>query len=84
MKPGKPLTFATVEGVKMLLVIGYLSSYLVDGRKKLVFGLPGNPVSTLVTFYLFVVPTLRKLSGHANPHLTSVQAKVLQYHSFQF
>ena len=36
MKPGKPLTFATVD---------------VDGRRRLVFGLPGNPVSSLVTFY---------------------------------
>ncbi|MEZ4718904.1 MAG: molybdopterin-binding protein [Caldilineaceae bacterium] len=41
MKPGKPLTFATVD---------------VDGRRKLVFGLPGNPVSSLVTFYLMAVP----------------------------
>jgi molybdopterin molybdotransferase len=30
----------------------------------LFFGLPGNPVSSLVTFELFVRPTLRKLSGH--------------------
>ncbi|MFQ5798183.1 MAG: gephyrin-like molybdotransferase Glp [Bacteroidota bacterium] len=31
--------------------------------RKLVFGLPGNPVSALVTFYLFVVPALRKMMG---------------------
>jgi len=48
MKPGKPATFATVE---------------VNGRKKLIFGLPGNPVSGLVTFFLFCVPALRKLAG---------------------
>lgn len=30
---------------------------------KLVFGLPGNPVSTLVSFRLFVLPALRALSG---------------------
>lgn len=29
-----------------------------------VFGLPGNPVSTLVSFELFVRPTLRALAGH--------------------
>jgi molybdopterin molybdotransferase len=35
---------------------------------KLVFGLPGNPVSTMVTFELFVVPALDVLSGtHARP-----------------
>jgi len=31
----------------------------------LFFGLPGNPVSSLVTFELFVRPLLRRLAGHA-------------------
>jgi molybdopterin molybdotransferase len=31
------------------------------------FGLPGNPVSVMVTFYMFVQPALKKLSG-SNPH----------------
>lgn len=31
----------------------------------LVFALPGNPASALVTFYVFVLPALRKLSGCA-------------------
>ncbi|MEK8022836.1 MAG: molybdopterin molybdenumtransferase MoeA, partial [Candidatus Hydrogenedentota bacterium] len=31
---------------------------------KPVFGLPGNPVSTHVTFELFVRPALRKMMGH--------------------
>ena len=30
------------------------------------FGLPGNPVSVMVTFYQFVLPALRKLSGERN------------------
>src|SRR5919204_73512 len=36
----------------------------------LVFGLPGNPVSSLVCFELFVRPALRRLAGHAaaGPH----------------
>jgi molybdopterin molybdotransferase len=33
----------------------------------LVFGLPGNPVSSLVGFELFVRPALRALCGAANP-----------------
>ncbi len=33
----------------------------------LVFGLPGNPVSSFVGFELFVQPALRALAGHANP-----------------
>lgn len=34
---------------------------------KLVFGLPGNPVSAFVGFELFVRPALRILGGHAEP-----------------
>ena len=33
----------------------------------LVFGLPGNPVSTLVTFRLLVWPAVRKMMGHPDP-----------------
>jgi molybdopterin molybdotransferase len=33
----------------------------------LVFGLPGNPVSTLVSMLLFVAPALRRTAGHAKP-----------------
>jgi molybdopterin molybdotransferase len=32
-------------------------------RDRPVFGLPGNPVSTLVCFYLYARPALRKMSG---------------------
>ena len=63
MKPGKPLTFATVQGV--------------DGEK-LIFGLPGNPVSSLVTFTLLVVPALRKLAGWSQPNQRRVQAHLAQ------
>ncbi|HET6573511.1 MAG TPA: gephyrin-like molybdotransferase Glp [Fimbriiglobus sp.] len=34
---------------------------------KLVFGLPGNPVSSFVCFELFVRPALRALAGHRDP-----------------
>jgi molybdopterin molybdotransferase len=33
----------------------------------LVFGLPGNPVSAMVTFHLFVRPALRRLAGGEAP-----------------
>jgi molybdopterin molybdotransferase len=36
-------------------------------RDKLVFGLPGNPVSAFVCFELFVKPALRKLAGDSDP-----------------
>src|SRR2546428_164190 len=38
---------------------------LLDGRPWI--GLPGNPVSTMVTFELFVRPVIRRLLGHALP-----------------
>ena len=33
----------------------------------LIFGLPGNPVSSFVGFHLFVKPALRALAGHRDP-----------------
>jgi molybdopterin molybdotransferase len=35
-------------------------------------GLPGNPVSTMVTFELFVRPAIRRLAGHALPFRRTV------------
>jgi molybdopterin molybdotransferase len=43
-------------------------------RDALVFGLPGNPVSTMVTFLLFVVPALDILSGAPARPLALVEA----------
>lgn len=63
MKPGKPITFATAE---------------VGGKRCLIFGLPGNPVSSLATFYLFGVPALRKMAGWRNPLLRRVHARIAQ------
>jgi molybdopterin molybdotransferase len=37
-------------------------SFGICGRTP-VFGLPGNPVSALVCFYVYVLPALRKLAG---------------------
>lgn len=57
LKPGKPLWFGTrTENA----VAGH-DKHVPD--KTLVFGLPGNPVSTLVCFKLFVEPIIRRLDG---------------------
>jgi molybdopterin molybdotransferase len=45
-------------------------------QKKPVFGLPGNPVSTMVTFELFVVPGIELLSGHKPQALALLKAKL--------
>ena len=39
------------------------------------FGLPGNPVSVMVTFYQFVQPALRLLSGDSDPEAVTVKAR---------
>ncbi len=36
-------------------------------KGKLIFGLPGNPVSSYVSFELFVKPAIRVMGGHAEP-----------------
>jgi molybdopterin molybdotransferase len=41
-----------------------------------VFGLPGNPVSTMVTFELFVVPAIDLLSGAVARDLPFVEARL--------
>lgn len=69
MKPGKPLTFAEIK---------LKSAENTTRNKVLAFGLPGNPVSCLVCFNLFVVPAIRQVAGWANPHLLRVKARVRQ------
>jgi len=39
----------------------YFGVYKSGNKSILVFGLPGNPVSTLVNFYIFIEPAIRKL-----------------------
>ncbi|GAA5888683.1 hypothetical protein JCM6882_009048 [Rhodosporidiobolus microsporus] len=53
MKPGKPTTFATLPAHPLA----------PSQDPTLVFALPGNPASALVTFFLFVLPALRKMEG---------------------
>ncbi len=48
---------------------------LLQGRP--VFGLPGNPVSAMVTFELFVRPALRAMAGHRRVHRARIRARAL-------
>src|SRR5207253_7874018 len=41
---------------------------------KPVFGLPGNPVSSMVSFELFARPALRRMGGHRDVHGRPVDA----------
>ena len=40
------------------------------------FGLPGNPVSTSVTFNVFVRPAIRKMQGDCSRTLPTVRAEI--------
>jgi molybdopterin molybdotransferase len=53
---------------------------LAFGRRErcLFFGLPGNPVSALVCFYIYVRPVLRRMQGHRRLHLPVVDAALVQ------
>lgn len=51
MKPGKPTTFATIPSSR-------------KHGKTLVFALPGNPASALVTCHLFVMPAIRRMANY--------------------
>lgn len=75
MKPGKPLTFAEI-------VHGPTDN--MTSKKVLAFGLPGNPVSALVCFNLFVIPAIRCLSGWANPHLPRLLKILILFGYFSF
>jgi molybdopterin molybdotransferase len=41
-------------------------------------GLPGNPVSTMVTFELFARSAIRKMAGHALPFRTTVPVRLAE------
>jgi molybdopterin molybdotransferase len=49
----------------------------------LVFGLPGNPVSALVCFELFVRPAIRRLRGHADAGPRMVQAVLAENFAYR-
>lgn len=61
MQPGMPQGFGTVPGPG-------------EGDRTPIFTLPGNPVSSYVSFQLFVRPALRKMQGLAVEPLPTVKA----------
>jgi molybdopterin molybdotransferase len=44
----------------------------------MIFGLPGNPVSSLVCFELFVRPAVRKILGHPDPEPRWLRARLVE------
>jgi molybdopterin molybdotransferase len=63
MRPGKPIAFSTISQ---------------DGKGTLaVFALPGNPVSAMVTFEVFVRPAILRMAGHGRLHRPTITARAL-------
>jgi len=66
MKPGKPVAFGMVKGLDK------------TGAPRNIphLGLPGNPVSAMVTFELFVRPALLKMMGKKNLAKPTIEAVI--------
>jgi molybdopterin molybdotransferase len=65
MQPGKPVVFGRVPATS-------------DRPARYFFGLPGNPVSTMVTFRVFVAPLLATLAGERNWQPNIAMAKLVE------
>jgi molybdopterin molybdotransferase len=62
LRPGRPLAFGELRTKRGAVPI---------------FGLPGNPVSALLTFELFARPALLKMAGRTKLHRPRMQARLL-------
>lgn len=66
IKPGKPIWFGMAEQ---------------GGRRRWAFGLPGNPVSSLVCFEVFVRVAIERLTGNSLTARTTHWARLGQQHA---
>ncbi len=63
IRPGRPLAFGELR----------------DGDRRVpIFGLPGNTVSALLTFEIFVRPALLRMQGRANVSRPRAKARLLE------
>ena len=63
MKPGHPLAFGVMHRT-------------AKASESFVFGLPGNPVSSMVCFEEFVAPALRRMMGNPRLYRRTVTARL--------
>jgi len=81
MKPGKPLTVATFPPSSVPHL--YKGGQGGSNRSVLYFGLPGNPVSALVSCWRFVQPALSKLSGLPQQAWGPMFVKAIAHHDLR-
>lgn len=60
MRPGRPMAFGNIHS---------------NGKSALLFGLPGNPVAVMVTFYFFVRDALQHMMGATPAPLPRIHVK---------
>ena len=78
IQPGKPAVFGELPRRSTKIVQNQNSTkYNENGKKYCFFGLPGNPVSSAVTFLLFAAPVLAALAGSAGASTRFVLAKLV-------
>ena len=63
MRPGRPMAFGRIES---------------NGRQAVLFGLPGNPVAVMITFYAFVREALLTMAGATPQPLPMLRAHAEQ------
>jgi molybdopterin molybdotransferase len=63
MRPGRPMAFGSIQS---------------NGHQAVLFGLPGNPVAVMVTFYQFVRNALLAMSGATELAPQAMQARALE------
>ena len=66
MKPGRPLAFGRIKGASKAGVAGDIIH----------LGLPGNPVSVMITFEIFARPAILKMMGKKNLAKPTVEAVI--------
>ena len=66
MKPGKPLAFGRIRGIGKTDVARNIPH----------LGLPGNPVSSMITFELFARPAILKMLGKKNLGKPTIEAVI--------
>jgi molybdopterin molybdotransferase len=86
MKPGHPFAFGILQRNKENIAKANEADEVQGARTTatqqfaaadaFVFGLPGNPVSSMVCFEEFVAPALRSMTGHARLHRRIISARL--------
>jgi molybdopterin molybdotransferase len=72
IQPGKPIVFGRVHWASS----PQIATTDAEPQWKYFFGLPGNPISTMVTFQLFAQPLLQALAGRSPQKIVFLRAKL--------